>query len=123
MKSKDRRFPTLTKERLITMYWTLVGVSAAAIVSLHPVLADDIWTRLSTIVKDIYGELLGISTIVAVTAASVALLIRMISRNQRAVDEASAWLKRIIVCWAALMTLGAIVTYMESVIPKSMFTP
>ena len=28
----------------------------------------------------------------------------------------------IVVCWAALMTLGAIVTYLEKIIPKSMFT-
>ena len=122
MKSKDRRFPTLTKERLITMYWALVGVSAAAIVSLHPVLADDIWTRLSTIVKDIYGELLGISTIVAVTAASVALLIRMISRNQRAVDEASAWLKRIIVTWIILNTLGFAVSYLQPLVQGGQYT-
>lgn len=37
-------------------------------------------------------------------------------------DESRAWLKRIIICWAALMTLGGIVTYMESIIPKSMFS-
>ena len=33
------------------------------------------------------AELVGISTIVAVTAAAVALLVRMISRNERAVAE------------------------------------
>jgi hypothetical protein len=42
--------------------------------------------------KDIYGKLVGISTIVAVTPAAVALPVRMISRNQCAVEEASrAW--------------------------------
>ena len=58
--------------------------------------ADTIWSRFSTIMADVYGELVGISTIVAVTAASVALLVRMISRNERAVSEATSWLKRII---------------------------
>ena len=39
--------------------------------------ADTMWTRFSTIIADVYGELVGISTIVAVTAAAVALLVRM----------------------------------------------
>lgn len=43
--------------------------------------SDTIWSRFSTIMADVYGELVGISTIVAVTAAAVALLVRMISRN------------------------------------------
>ena len=43
--------------------------------------ADTMWTRFSTIIADVYGQLVGISTIVGVTAASVALLVRMISRN------------------------------------------
>ena len=59
--------------------------------------ADTMWTRFSTIIADVYGELVGISTIVAVTAAAVALLVRMISRNERAVAEATSWLKRIVV--------------------------
>lgn len=33
--------------------------------------ADTMWTRFSTIIADVYGELVGISTIVAVTAAAV----------------------------------------------------
>jgi len=39
-------------------------------------------------------------------AAAVALLVRMISRNQRAVDEATSWRKRIIVTWVILNTLA-----------------
>ena len=53
---------------------------------------DTIWTRFSDIMADVYGKLVGISTIVAVTAASVALLVRMISRNERAVAMAGGTL-------------------------------
>ena len=99
----------------------IVGVAGALILSLQPVLADDIWSRFSTIMKDVYGELVGISTIVAVTAAAVALLIRMISRNQRAVDEATSWLKRIIVTWLVLNTLGFAVAYLQPLIQGGMY--
>ena len=109
------------KERAVRGYWSIVGVAGALIFSLKPVLADDIWSRFSTIMKDVYGELVGISTIVAVTAAAVALLIRMISRNQRAVDEATSWLKRIIVTWLVLNTLGFAVAYLQPLIQGGMY--
>ena len=109
------------KERAVRGYWSIVGIVSALILSLQPVLADDIRTRFSTIMKDVYGELVGISTIVAVTAAAVALLIRMISRNQRAVDEATSWLKRIIVTWMVLNTLGFAVAYLQPLIQGGMY--
>lgn len=109
------------KERAVWGYWSIVGVAGALIFSLQPVLADDIWSRFSTIMKDVYGDLVGISTIAAVTAAAVALLIRMISRNQRAVDEATSWLKRIIVTWLVLNTLGFAVAYLQPLIQGGMY--
>ena len=109
------------KERAVRGYWSIVGIVSTLILSLQPVLADDIWSRFSTIMKDVYGELVGISTIVAVTAAAVALLIRMISRNQRAVDEATSWLKRIIVTWLVLNTLGFAVAYLQPLIQGGMY--
>jgi putative copper export protein len=73
--------------------------------------------------KDIYGQLLGISTIVAVTAAAVALIVRMVSRNQRAVDEATSWLKRILVTWLILNTLGFIIAYIQPLIQGGQYSP
>jgi len=104
------------KERIPRWYWSLVMVCAALILSLHPVAAETLWDRFSTIMRDVYGNLVAISTIVGVTAAAVALLVRMISRNQRAVDEATSWLKRIIVTWLVLNTLGFIVAYLQPLI-------
>ena len=99
-----------------TIYWSLVGMASAMLISLRPVMADTIWNRFSTIMKDVYGQVVGISTIVAVTAAAIALLVRMISRNQRAVDEATSWLKRIVVTWIVLNSLGFIVAYLQPLI-------
>lgn len=104
------------KKHLQTAYWSLVGAASALLISLQPVMADTIWDRFSTIMKDVYGQLVGISTIVAVTMAAVALLVRMISRNQRAVDEATSWLKRIVVTWIVLNSLGFIVAYLQPLI-------
>ena len=103
-------------------YWAMVGALSAMIISLQPVMADTIWDRFSNIMRDIYGQLAGISTIVAVTAAAVALLVRMISRNQRAVDEATSWLKRIVVAWIVLNSLGFVVAYLQPLVSGGQYT-
>lgn len=101
-----------------TCYMMILFAQPAAAVS-----GDTIWSRFSSIMADVYGELVGISTIVAVTAASVALLVRMISRNERAVSEATSWLKRIIVTWVVLNTLGFAVAYLQPLIQGGQYTP
>lgn len=110
------------KRRLRKTYWAMVGVASVLIVSVQPVMAETIWDRFSTIMQDIYGQLVGISTIVAVTMATIALLVRMISRNQRAVDEATSWLKRVVVTWIILNTLGFIVAYLQPLIAGGQYT-
>ena len=106
--------------------WTQAAASVSYMMILFAqpaAAADTIWTRFSTIMADIYGELVGISTIVAVTAAAVALLVRMISRNERAVAEATSWLKRIVVTWIVLNTLGFAVAYLQPLIQGGQYTP
>lgn len=110
------------KQRFIQGYWCCIASVSALILTMQPVFAaEDIWSRFSTITKDVYGELVGISTIIAVTASAVALLVRMISRNQRAVDEATSWLKRIIIAWLVLNTLGFAVAYLQPLIAGGMY--
>lgn len=70
-----------------------------------------IWVKAEAIMKDVYGKIVGISTITAIVTASVALLLIHFSPSGKTVDEARAWLKRIIICWAALNSLGFIMAY------------
>ena len=116
------------RQYMTDAYWSAVGFASAAMLSIHPVFAtgtgtSNIWNRFSTILQDIYGQVVAISTIVAVTVGAIALLIRMISRNQRAVDEATNWLKRIIVTWIILNSMGFIVAYLQPLIQGGNYTP
>ena len=104
------------RDKLSLMYWSAVAVISGTMISVQPVMADTIWNRFSTIMKDVYGQIVAISTIVAVTVAAIALVVRMVSRNQRAVDEATAWLKRIVITWIILNSLGFVVTYLHPLI-------
>lgn len=109
-------------KKIQTIYWSMVGFVSAFIVSIQPVLADTMWDRFSTIMKDIYGQIVAISTIVAVTVAAIALIVRMVSRNQRAVDEATGWIKRIVITWIVLNSLGFVVAYLQPLIEGGNYT-
>ena len=109
-------------QRIRKAYWALVGIACAMILTVQPVMAETIWDRFSSIMQDVYGQLVAISTIVAVTVAAIALIVRMVSRNQRAVDEATSWPKRIVVTWIVLNTLGFIVAYLQPLIAGGQYT-
>ena len=72
---------------------------------------DTIWTKASEIMKDVYGQVLGISTVAAIVTVSVALILMNFSRNGRTVDESREWIKRIVITWAVLNSLGFIMAY------------
>lgn len=73
--------------------------------------ATDVWTKASEIMKDVYNQIVLISTVAAIVTASVALLMMNFSRSGRTVDESRAWLKRICITWAVLNGLGFIMAY------------
>jgi len=77
----------------------------------QPAYASDVWTKATEIMKDVYNQIVLISTVAAIVTASVALLMMNFSRSGRTVDESRAWLKRICITWAILNGLGFIMAY------------
>lgn len=73
--------------------------------------AETVWQKANQIMKDVYTQILTISTIAAIVTASIALLLMNFSKSGRTVDESRAWLKRIIITWAILNGLGFIMAY------------
>ena len=101
------------------IYFGLVAFAYFFILLANPVLAAnqnqnpqvDMWTKAELIMKDVYGNILGISTIAAIVTASVALLLMNFSKSGKTVDESRAWLKRIALSWVILNGLGFILAY------------
>ena len=99
-----KKFPRYPGGKLVAALYFLLLYT-------KPVHAADIWAKANLLMRDIYSQILGISTIAAVVTASIALLLMNFSRSGRTVDESRAWLKRIILCWAILNSLGFILAY------------
>lgn len=74
-------------------------------------MATTIWTKANDIMKDVYGQVVTISTIAAIVTSSVALLLMNFSKSGKTVDESRAWLKRILITWCILNGLGFIMAY------------
>ncbi len=95
-------------------YTVFLGTCMAAVLT-RPALAaagsTTLWTKASEIMKDVYTQILGISTIAAIVTAAVALVMMNFSRSGRTVDESRAWLKRIVITWIILNSLGFIMSY------------
>ena len=93
------------------LYMTFLTVRMLACFSQQAFAATTVWQKAEEIMKDVYNQILLISTIAAVVTASIALLMMNFSKSGKTVDEARAWLKRIIITWAILNGLGFIVSY------------
>ena len=87
------------------LYAAWLGVSILPLL-IQPASATTIWEKATEIMKDVYQQILLISTIAAIVTASVALLMMNFSRSGRTVEESRAWLKRIAITWAILNGLG-----------------
>ena len=70
-----------------------------------------VWEKAEEIMKDVYNQILAISTIAAVVTAAIALLMLNFSKAEKTVTESRAWLRRIIITWAILNGLGFIMAY------------
>lgn len=95
-----------------TVYCAFLAWSLMPLLSDRAFAADNtIWQKASAIMNDIYTQILGVSTIAAIVTASIALLLMNFSKSGRTVDESRAWLKRIIITWAVLNSLGFLMAY------------
>lgn len=94
------------------LYMAFLGLTALPCLSVHAFAAETtIWDKASEIMKDVYGQVVAISTIAAIVTASIALLLMNFSKSGRTVDESRAWLKRILITWAIINGLGFIMAY------------
>ena len=112
---ETRTAPTYPPASLEAKYWprTLLRISGAQYVRAAGTggVSSDNLGEADEIMKDVYSQILGISTIAAVVTAAVALLLMNFSRSDRTVQESRSWLKRIIITWAVLNGLGFIMAY------------
>ena len=113
MKLPNNESPPSAKRHVNYGKWLYIAFLLVTLVvgNVQPVLAANMWDKAKEIMKDVYSQIVLISTIAAVVTASVALLLMNFSKSGKTVDESRSWLKRIIITWAILNGLGFIMAY------------
>ena len=106
-----------------SLYMAFLTCSALPLMSISAFAADTIWTKASAIMQDVYTQILGISTVAAIVTASIALLLMNFSKSGKTVDESRAWLKRIVITWAILNSLGFIMAYITPFFSGGTWSP
>jgi len=94
------------------LFTVFLIVTLMACLSLNVFAASvTVWQKAEEIMKDVYNQILAISTIAAVVTAAIALLMLNFSKADKTVSESRAWLRRIVITWAILNGLGFIMAY------------
>lgn len=100
----------ISNMKKIVLIFLTVSVLVVAM-SLDVFAATNVWDKASSILKDVYLRVAGISTVAAVAMVAVALLIQNFSKNGKAVDESRTWVKNIIIGWAIINGMSFILSW------------
>ena len=72
---------------------------------------ENLFEVADTIIRDVYNNIAGISTILAGLMSAIAVIGAKMSNNQQKSDQAWDWLKRIWLAWAIINGMGAFIAY------------
>jgi ABC-type phosphate/phosphonate transport system permease subunit len=91
------------------------------------VLATDpgvqVFQRANTAMQGVLRQVRLISSIIAALFLTLAFLMKMFSKNQRTVDEANTWIKRIAIAWACINAVGFILSFIQEIIGPDVDLP
>ena len=72
---------------------------------------EDMFEVADHIIRDVYTNIAGISTVLAALMSAIAVIGAKMSNNQHKVDQSWDWLKRIWIAWAVINGIGAFIAY------------
>ena len=67
-----------------------------------------------SMMNTLYKSIAGISSVTAGCVAGICLYLMFFSKNRNTVEESIAWLKRIAVCWIAIMLMASIIYFVTT---------
>jgi len=121
---------TKHSKKLSVLGYGIFGLVLCLLFSLgmtEVVLASDpggqVFQRANTAMQGVLRQIRMISSIIAALFLTIAFLLKMFSKNQRTVDEANTWIKRIAIAWACINAVGFILTFIQEIIGPDVALP
>ena len=97
-------------KRTVLMLTTILVMTVSMSVTAFAA-GEDIFTVADNIIRDVYNNIAGISTVLAGLMSAIAVIGAKMSNNQHKVDQSWDWLKRIWIAWAVINGIGAFIAY------------
>ena len=94
---------------LILSAMIMMLISSATITAFAA--GEDLFQVADNIIRDVYTNIAGISTVLAALMSAIAVIGAQMSNNQHKVDQSWDWLKRIWIAWAVINGIGAFIAY------------
>ena len=94
---------------LILSAMIMMLISSATITAFAA--GEDLFQVADKIIRDVYTNIAGISTVLAALMSAIAVIGAKMSNNQHKVDQSWDWLKRIWIAWAVINGIGAFIAY------------
>lgn len=105
------------KRTRMTVYWCLFAVLIGLLLSMQQVFAaTDLFDAASKIAKEYFGQITALSTILAACVIVTALVLRMFTKNERAIAAWTNWAKVAGISWLIIMFLQVIMLYAKDTI-------
>ena len=89
-------------------------LGSMAVVQMHAAEGSDIFTKAKGMMNTLYKSIAGISSVTAGCVAGICLYLMFFSKNRNTVEESIPWLKRIAVCWIAIMLMASIIYFVTT---------
>ena len=121
--AKYRRKLTVAGYGLFGLLLTLLFSFGFADIVLASDPGQQVFTRANTAMQGVLRQVRLISSVVAALFLTLAFLMKMLSKNQRTVDEANTWIKRIAIAWACINAVGFILTFIQEIIGPDVALP
>lgn len=121
--AKATEVSTTSKKARKGFVGALAAVLALVAATAPTFAANDALNNIATTIKgtfeDIYSAVMLVSTVIAISLIAVCLVLRMVSKNPRTAEEATAWIKRIAITWLLLMLLSVFLNYGLNLVTNS----
>lgn len=99
-----------------------MAVMTAAMLTMQPMYAEDIFDKVGSFANSLYLRFTAISTVLGVVCVTIALVIRMLAKKQKPVDEANEWIKRIVISYVAINCMGLFINFIQPYISGAGWT-
>ena len=107
------------KKSGLIVYWCIFAVLIALMVSLQQVFAaTDLFDAATQIAKEYFVKITALSTIIAACVIVTAFVLRMFTKNERAIAAWTNWAKVAGISWLVIMFLQVIMIYAKETITK-----